>query len=73
MLPFLKHKKEATQEGSASVTRKHDDGSEYDPMESAAQDLKTSLESGDIKGIAAALRAAFDLADSEPHHEGEHV
>lgn len=74
MLPFMKRDKE----GSASMPadskmRKPDDGEAYDVMHSAAQDLLSAIESKSVKGIAEALRAAFDLADSEPHEEGEHI
>lgn len=51
--------------------RKPDDGSEYDPMHSAASDLKEALSSGNIQAIADSLRAAFQLCGSESHEEGE--
>lgn len=74
MLPFLKHKKE---QGAGSVSepivRNHDNGSEYNPMEAAAKDLKSALESGSIQDIAAALQAAFEIADASSHREGEHI
>jgi len=75
MLPFLKRK----QEGSMSadddhVLRKPDEGSEeYDTMHAVAEDLLKAIEAKDVPGIAAAFRAGFELADSEPHEEGEHV
>lgn len=75
MLPFLKRDKE----GSASappdrIMREPDDESDsYDPLHAAAEDLISAIHSKDIKGAAEALRAAFELADSEPHVEGEHI
>jgi hypothetical protein len=39
---------------------------------SAAQDLITAVQAGDQKGAAQALRAAFQILDSEPHDEGDH-
>jgi hypothetical protein len=75
MLPFLKH----NYEGSASapvesVERKPDEESEdYDALESAAEDLCHAIEAKDYKAAAAALRAAFELCDTEPHKEGPHI
>lgn len=73
MLPFLKR----TQDAAASspvehVERKPDEGSDYDMLESAAEDLCKAVESKDYKAIASALRAAFEML-SEPHEEGSHV
>ena len=74
MFPFLKKKKEAMMNGDeAAEVRKHDDGSEYDPMEAVAEDLIHAIHSKSIQGVKEALRSAFDLADSEPHYEGEHL
>jgi hypothetical protein len=73
MLPFLKDK-----EGSASVDvdpikRKPDEDQEYDMLESAAEDLISAIHSKDVKAVCSALRAAFELVDSQPHEEGEHI
>ena len=74
MLPFLKKNQEASGSGPIeSVQRKPDDGAEYDALESAAEDLCHAIKSDDYKGAASALRAAFELMDSEPHEEGPHV
>lgn len=76
MLPFLKHSKEASVSVAPdTIKRKSDseDESEYDPMHSAADDLIAAVHSKDTKATADALRAAFELADSEPHHEGPHI
>jgi hypothetical protein len=48
-----------------------DEGMDY--LEMCADDLKHALKAGDSKAIAAALRAAFELLDSEPHVEGPHT
>lgn len=71
MLPFLKHSKEA----SVSVTpdvikRESDHEEEFDSVESAAEDLIHAIHSKDVKSVATALRAAFEILDSEPHEEG---
>lgn len=71
MLPFLKH----NQEGSASapiesIKREPDEESGgYDLLESAAEDLCHAIDNKDYKAIAEALRAAFELMESEPHQE----
>ena len=73
MLPFLKRNKDASASGPVdSIKREPDEGAEYDALEAAAEDLSRAIDAKDIKGMAAALRAAFELCDSEPHQEGEH-
>lgn len=75
MIPFLKNKEASTASASEPIQRKPDDGSEpdYDGMEAAAEDLIAAVHSKDAKAVAAALRAAFEIADSEPHEEGPHI
>lgn len=75
MLPFLKNKNEASvSQPPDQITRKPDDEADsYDPLHSAAEDLKSAIQSGNVKSIAEALRAAFEICDSQPHEEGEHV
>ncbi len=74
MLPFMKKDKEASVSAPPDVKmRKPDDGEAYDVMHSAAQDLISAVHSKNVKGVAEALRAAFELADSQPHEEGEHI
>jgi hypothetical protein len=74
MLPFLKN----TQEGSASspiepIKRESDHEEDYDGLHACAEDLHAAVKSGDIPGIASALKAAFQICDSEPHEEGDHI
>lgn len=76
MLPFMKRTQDAAAAGPVTkIERKPDEGSEpeYDALESAAEDLRTGIEKKDSKMIAAALRAAFQMLDSEPHEEGPHT
>lgn len=74
MLPFLRNKQDASASGPIeSVERKPDEGAEYDSMESAAEDLCNAIHAKDYKGAAAALRAAFELMEIEPHKEGPHL
>lgn len=78
MLPFLK-KKQATAAAAPTTNFRAPDDKEkaekdqQDGMHMAAMDLIRSVQSGDVKGTAEALRAAFEIADSEPHKEGEHT
>lgn len=72
MLPFLKNSKEASGSGpQEKVTREHDD-EDFDSIEVAAQDVIDAVHAKDVKALASALRAAFELCDSEPHEEGPH-
>ncbi len=75
MIPFLKRKDEASVSAPAEkIQRKPDEESEdYDGLTAAAEDLCHAIEAKDYKAAAVALRAAFDLLESEPHHEGEHI
>ena len=72
-LPFLKHNQEASVSGPVEhVKRESDEGSEYDMLESAVEDLFAALKSNDVKAGCSALRAAFQICDLEPHEEGPH-
>jgi len=74
MIPYLKQAKEASVSAvPETMKREPDEEPEYDSLESAAEELSTAIHSKDIKGIAMALRAAFEIMDSEPHEEGEHI
>lgn len=72
MLPFKKSDFGASP-NIPTETRKPDDGSDFDSLEAAGQDLIDAVKSGDAKAVAAALRAAFELVDGEPHEEGPHT
>lgn len=72
MLPFLKKSQEASASGPIeSQTREPDEDKDFDTLEVAAEDLLFAIEQKDSKAVAAALRAAFELMDSEPHSEGD--
>lgn len=73
MLPFLKRTQDAAASGPVeTIKREPDEGSEteYDSLESAAEDLCHGIAAKDYKAIAAAIRAAFEMLESEPHEEG---
>lgn len=70
MIPFLKNKEAGVSAPIESIERKPDDGAEeFDSLESAAEDLCIAIGSKDYKAAAAAMRAAFQLLESEPHEE----
>lgn len=75
MLPFLKRERKET--GIIVEHRKPDvepkDEAEDDSLETAVDDFFKAYAARDIKAGAAALRAAFQIVDAEPHHEGEHL
>lgn len=72
MLPFLKKKDEGAMSAPVdAVERKPDHEVDFDSVEAAAQDLLDAIEKKDTAAMAIALRAAFELCDSEPHEEGE--
>lgn len=75
-LPFLKKPKSSA--GIAMEYRKPDEKPEHDAsdesgLEMAAEDLIRAHANNDKKAVAAALRAAFQILDSEPHVEGPHT
>lgn len=73
-LPFIK--KVRRESGVAMQYRTPDESKssevESDGLELAAEDLIKASSSGDKKGVAAALRAAFEILESEPHEEYDH-
>jgi hypothetical protein len=77
-LPFLK---KFAQPGVSVSIRKPDEESAKEELkeglpeglEAAASDLLDAIEAKDIKRIAAALQAAFEISEASPHQEGEHV
>ena len=77
MLPFLKPKSHSA--GVIIQQRKPDDKDESEmdmgdhAMEAAAEDIMKAINSKDSRHLALALRAAFQILDSEPHEEGPHT
>ncbi len=66
------------QDGIAQQTRKPDNKSQENQednagMEAVAHDLISAIHSRDAKAVSEALKAAFEIADSEPHEEGPHT
>lgn len=74
LLPFLKRTQEAgVQMPVPSETREPDKGSDSEGLHAAAEDLMNAVHAKDIKAIASALKAAFELCDEQPHIEGPHL
>lgn len=48
-------------------------GGDEDGVMMAAADLIAAVKAEDHMGVANALRSAFEIMDSEPHVEGEHI
>jgi len=77
-LPWTKKNNEAAAAVSAvpdKIERKPDEPKEdeFDSLSGAMSELHSALNSKDYKGAADIFRAAFQLLDSQPHEEGEHV
>lgn len=74
MLPFLKQNKEATVSVQPEkVERKPDEPEDLDYLEGCVQELIAAVKSGDAKAAARAFKDAFQVCESEPHDEGEHL
>lgn len=77
-LPFLKNKKISSlivsqRNPDGTHDEQHSEGDEYVGLESAAEDLIRAVHSKDTQGVCAALKAAFEICDSQPHEEGPHT
>lgn len=76
MLPFLKQK--AQQSGVIIHERKPDTHNQTtenpnEDLEAVAEDILRYINMKDIKGLATALKSAFEICDAQPHTEGEHL
>jgi hypothetical protein len=81
-LPFLRKKNDAGIAGVMVQHRSPDaEGEGHKDQEdqpeaglrACAKDLMDAISSGDEGRVASALRAAFEICDSEPHEEGPHT
>lgn len=80
MLPFLAKKQESANSGISIKTRTPDEKPESedqdDPTaakEACGQAIITAIQSGSAKAVADAMQDMFEICDSEPHVEGDHV
>lgn len=78
MLPFIKRDIPAS---TTSIIKRKPDGStepemedsSADGLEACAEDFLRAVHMKDTKAMADAFRAAFEICDSSPHVEGEHL
>lgn len=76
MLPFLKKRQEVSVSIPTDIVKRdsdHEEEEDFDGLESCCEEMIDAFHSRDAKALAAALRAAFQICDLEPHEEGEHV
>jgi len=77
MIPFLKRNKEASVSAPVDTIKRDPDEDkqeeDVDGLEVAAQDILSAIKSNNAKDLAVAIKAAFELCDSEPHVEGEQI
>ena len=78
MLPFMQKKPVAglivaQRKPDGTHEESHSEGNEDQGLEACAVDLIRAIHSKDSKAAAAAMRAAFEICDSEPHEEGPHL
>lgn len=83
MLHILGKKDKGAGIAQAIMSKRNPDGSigtaaveeekSSDPIESCAREMIDAFKLDDHKALAAALRAAFEILDSEPHEEGPHI
>lgn len=74
MLAFNKNKEAITGAASEPIKREPDseDNKDYG-LESCGQDLIDAVKAGNASAAAMAIKAAFEILDSQPHEEGPHV
>lgn len=70
MLPFLKPKKVAgliisQRKPDGKVAPYHEAGDENHALDACSEDLMRAITSKDISGISSAIRAAYEILDSE--------
>lgn len=77
-LPFLKPEKAvaviiAKRKPDGMIEDKHEEGEHEAGLMMAAESLIKAVNSKDIKQVADALKAAFEICDEAPHEEGPHI
>jgi len=81
MLPFLKPErmgaiiisKRKPEGGVESEAEMDQGGDTKDPiLDGVSEDLIRAVHAKDVAAVGAALKAAFEMFDAQPHVEGEH-
>lgn len=49
-----------------------DQDDEHAALHACASDLLQAIQSNDVKGLASAFKAAFEICEMYPHEEAEH-
>jgi len=71
---MMKRKGEMPEEEMPMSEDLMEEGAEEDMgLEQCAMELIDAVKGGDVQGVIGSLRAAFQILDSEPHEEGEHL
>ena len=76
MLPFMQKRKTPmviVEQMKTTEEPESDKDYQIQAVEAAAQDLITAIASKNVRAVAEALRAAFEICDSMPHEEGPHT
>lgn len=76
MVPFLKPKHIsaviiAKHKPEGGIEDMHEEGEDHPALMSAAEDLISAVQMKDAKAVAEALKAAFQIVDSEPMEDEE--
>ena len=73
ILPFLKKKNASVGVITQDLTHQiHQKDEENHGLIAAARDLIDAIHNNDEKAAAAAMQAAFELMELQPHEEAEH-
>lgn len=76
LLPFLKPRAQTgviIQERARDTVPREELDREEDSIDICCEEMIEAMEEKDPKKMAKALRAAFQIFDSEPHEEGPHT
>lgn len=79
-LPFLKKNKisnsiaeRVTEKGFKRIDADEPESYSMEDLEACATDIIDAILLKDTKKLAMALKSAFEICDSQPHVEGEHI
>jgi hypothetical protein len=76
LLPFLSKKRQnagVIVQERAPDEKPEENQEDNSGIEACAKDLIDAVHAQNIKGAADAIKAAFEILDSQPHEEGEHI
>ena len=78
MLPQIRKRNLATiilakRKPDGSIEEKPEDPKASEGLASAFSDVVKAIHAGDMDAGASALKSFFEICDSQPHEEGEHL